>query len=135
MDTNIKIGVDTGGTFTDFIIYINGKIHIKKIPSSPDDPSLSIISGINKYLNSKYSPFIVHGTTVATNALLDKSGIKIALITTKGFEDILQIRRQTRQHLYSLKGTTRTPLIPPSNCFGLEERTSAAGEVKKKIPR
>ena len=133
METKIKIGVDTGGTFTDFIIYLNGKIHIIKIPSTPDDPSLSIISGINKYLHPEYSPFIVHGTTVATNALLEKSGSKIALITTKGFEDILQIGRQNRQHLYILKGETKLPLIPRKNCFGLEERTSAAGEVKKEI--
>ena len=133
METKIKIGVDTGGTFTDFIIHLNGKIHIIKIPSTPDDPSLSIISGINKYLHPEYSPFIVHGTTVATNALLEKSGSKIALITTKGFEDILQIGRQNRQHLYILKGETKLPLIPRKNCFGLEERTSAAGEVKKEI--
>jgi len=133
METKIKLGIDTGGTFTDFIIYLNGKIKIKKIPSSPDNPSISIISGINKYIHSKYSPFIVHGTTVATNALLEKSGSKIALITTKGFEDILQIGRQTRHHLYSLKGKPRIPLISRSNCFGLEERTNAAGEVKKEI--
>jgi len=129
----IRIGVDTGGTFTDFVIAIDGVLELRKIPSTPDDPSRAICKGIQEYLDTSSSPFIIHGTTVATNSLLERKGGRIALITTKGFEDILFIGRQVRKDLYSLKGEDRRPLLPRSHCFGLEERTTAAGVVEKKI--
>jgi len=133
MKKEARIGVDTGGTFTDFVIYINGKIEIDKIPSTPKDPSLSILKGINKILRSSLSPMVIHGTTVATNSLLERKGGRVALITTEGFEDILFIGRQTRSELYSLRGEQRVPLLPRHLCFGLEERTSASGKVEKKV--
>lgn len=133
MKKEVRIGVDTGGTFTDFIIYINGKIEIDKIPSTPKDPSLSILEGINKILRSNLSPMVIHGTTVATNSLLERKGGRVALITTEGFEDILFIGRQTRRELYSLRGERRVPLLPRHLCFGLEERTSASGKVERKV--
>ena len=131
--TEIRIGVDTGGTFTDFVIALDGVLEVQKIPSSPDDPSRAILDGIQKYLETCPNPFIIHGTTVATNTLLERKGKRIALITTKGFEDVLFIGRQVRKNLYSLKGEDRFPLLPRSLCFGLEERTTAAGKVEKKI--
>ena len=127
----VKIGVDTGGTFTDFVIHADGKIEIKKIPSTPKNPSLAILEGIQELLER--SPLIIHGTTVATNSLLERKGGRIALITTRGFEDILFIGRQTRRELYTLKGEKRTPLLPRRFCFGLDERISASGKVEKKI--
>jgi N-methylhydantoinase A/oxoprolinase/acetone carboxylase beta subunit len=133
MTKEVRIGVDTGGTFTDFVIFTGGKIEIKKIPSTPKNPSLAILEGLNEFLEGDFVPFIIHGTTVATNSLLERKGGKIALITTKGFEDILFIGRQTRQKLYSLRGERRIPLLPRHLCFGLEERTSASGKVEKKI--
>jgi N-methylhydantoinase A/oxoprolinase/acetone carboxylase beta subunit len=133
MKKEVRIGVDTGGTFTDFVIYINGKIEIDKIPSTPKDPSLSILKGINKILRSNLSPMVIHGTTVATNSLLERKGGRVALITTEGFEDILFIGRQTRRELYSLRGERRVPLLPRHFCFGLEERTSASGKVERKV--
>ncbi|TET73793.1 MAG: hydantoinase/oxoprolinase family protein [Candidatus Aminicenantes bacterium] len=133
MKKEVRIGVDTGGTFTDFVIYINGKIEIDKIPSTPKDPSLSILKGINKILRSNLSPMVIHGTTVATNSLLERKGGRVALITTEGFEDILFIGRQTRRELYSLRGERRVPLLPRHLCFGLEERTSASGKVERKV--
>jgi len=133
MKKEVRIGIDTGGTFTDFVIYINGKIEIDKIPSTPKDPSLSILKGINKILRSNFSPMVIHGTTVATNSLLERKGGRVALITTEGFEDILFIGRQTRRELYSLRGERRVPLLPRRLCFGLEERTSASGKVEKKV--
>jgi N-methylhydantoinase A/oxoprolinase/acetone carboxylase beta subunit len=129
----IRIGVDTGGTFTDFVIALDGILEVQKIPSTPDDPSRAILDGIQKYLDLRPAPFIIHGTTVATNALLERKGGRIALITTKGFEDVLFIGRQTRKDLYSLKSEDRRPLFPRSLCFGLEERTTAAGKVEEKI--
>lgn len=131
--SEIRIGVDTGGTFTDFVIYCSGKIGIKKIPSTPKNPSLAILEGIAEFLDGASRPFIIHGTTVATNSLLERKGGRIALLTSKGFEDVLFIGRQTRQNLYSLKGELRVPLLPRNRCFGLEERTSASGKVEREI--
>jgi N-methylhydantoinase A/oxoprolinase/acetone carboxylase beta subunit len=133
MKKEVRIGVDTGGTFTDFVIYVNGKIEINKIPSTPKNPSLSILEGIDEFLQQDLSPTVIHGTTVATNSLLERKGGRIALITTEGFEDILFIGRQTRRELYSLRGEHRIPLLPRHLCFGLEERTSASGEVEKEV--
>jgi N-methylhydantoinase A/oxoprolinase/acetone carboxylase beta subunit len=131
--TEIRIGVDTGGTFTDFVIAVDGLLAVHKIPSTPDDPSRAILAGIQKYLEKYPRPCIIHGTTVATNTLLERKGGRIALITTKGFEDVLFIGRQVRKDLYGLKGEERRPLLPRKLCFGLEERTTAAGKVEKKI--
>lgn len=131
--TEIRIGVDTGGTFTDFVIAIDGVLEVRKIPSTLDDPSRAILEGMQEYLDVSPYPFIIHGTTVATNSLLERKGGRIALITTKGFEDILFIGRQVRKDLYSLKGEDRRPLLHRSYCYGLEERTTAAGKVEKKI--
>ena len=132
---DIRIGIDTGGTFTDFVFFIDGQLTVKKIPSTPKNPSGSILSGIKDHLlASSHPPFIIHGTTVATNALLERKGGHISLITTKGFEDILFIGRQNRNNLYSLEGEQRQPLLPRQRCFGISERTNAAGEVEKPIP-
>jgi len=127
MAVSVRIGIDTGGTFTDFVIYSAGKIHIKKLLSTSQNPALAIIKGIAEYENRQHELLIIHGTTVATNALLEKSGTKIAFLTTRGFEDILHIGRQTRKHLYSLKGEEIIPLLPVDRCFGLHERVTAQG--------
>lgn len=131
----IRIGVDTGGTFTDFVIFRNGKIEIKKILSTPDNPSRAILQGLKEFLGKDQKVLVIHGTTVATNSLLERKGGKIALITTHGFEDILFIGRQTRPRLYSLKPVKRVPLLSRRLCFGIEERISSRGEIEKKISR
>src|SRR5699024_11465765 len=98
-----RLGIDTGGTFTDVAI-INedsGHLFASKVPSTPDNPSQAIILGLDKIMqdnnikNYNDINFFVHGTTVATNAILERKGAKTALITTKGFEDVLEIGRQT----------------------------------------
>ncbi len=129
MRKQIRIGIDTGGTFTDFLIYSDGKINIKKVSSTPKDPSDAIVKGVSEYLEKADSIQIIHGTTVATNSLLERTGGPIVLLTTKGFEDILFIGRQTRNRLYSLKGEIRTPLLPRSRCIGLNERTASSGDI------
>ncbi len=131
--TGIRIGVDTGGTFTDFVIAIDGVLEVRKILSTPDDPSRAICNGIQEFIEVVPSPFVIHGTTIATNSLLERKGGRIALITTKGFEDVIFIGRQVRKDLYSLKGEDRRPLLSRSRCFGLEERTTPTGKVEKKI--
>jgi len=133
MIQKLRIGVDTGGTFTDFVIYHQGHLHTKKVPSVPQNPSLAILKGLEEYLNTHQSLLIIHGSTIATNALLERKGARIALITTTGFEDILFIGRQVRKKLYSLAGEKREPLLPPHFCFGLEERTTVKGIIEKEI--
>jgi len=127
----IRIGVDTGGTFTDFVIFARGKISTKKVLSTPSNPSLAIIEGLKESFTAEARLIVIHGTTVATNALLERKGAKIALVATKGFEDILLIGRQTRRDLYSLKGERRKPIIDRRLCFGLDERITASGLVDK----
>jgi N-methylhydantoinase A/oxoprolinase/acetone carboxylase beta subunit len=131
--STVRIGVDTGGTFTDFFIEKDGTVAIQKIPSTPASPALAILEGIAPYINSSTSPSVIHGTTVATNSLLEKKGGRIALITTKGFEDVLFIGRQTRARLYSLLGEIRIPLLQRKHCFGVEERIHADGSVEKAL--
>ncbi len=133
MPNEARIGVDTGGTFTDFVIYQDGTIEINKIPSTPQNPSLAILEGLEEVLAKAIPLLVIHGTTVATNTLLERKGGRIALLTTKGFEDVLSIGRQVRDELYSLRGEHRVPLLPRNRCFGLEERTSPSGQVERKI--
>jgi N-methylhydantoinase A/oxoprolinase/acetone carboxylase beta subunit len=133
MNALIQIGVDTGGTFTDFIVYRNGKIEIKKILSTPDDPSQAIIAGLRDFIRSRPALKIHHGTTVATNALLERKGGRIVLLTTKGFEDVIFIRRQIRKDLYRLRGEERTPLLDPGRSLGMDERTSYDGCIERQI--
>lgn len=133
MAEEIRIGVDTGGTFTDFVIYVNGKIYLKKIPSTPENPAEAVLEGLKEHLKSNEALSLIHGTTVATNSLLERKGGPLALIATRGFEDVIFIGRQARKNLYSLKGEERIPLLPWKNCFGVGERTAASGLVEKKV--
>ncbi|MCR4410665.1 MAG: hydantoinase/oxoprolinase family protein [Candidatus Saccharicenans sp.] len=129
---DLRIGVDSGGTFTDFVIHSGGQLTVRKVPSTPADPSEAILQGLADFLSANLT-LIIHGTTVGTNALLEKKGGRLAFITTAGFEDIIFIGRQTRKHLYSLKGEERSHIISPRLCFGLEERIQAGGRVEKPL--
>ncbi len=131
---DLRIGVDSGGTFTDLVIHSNGQLTVRKVPSTPANPSQAILQGLADFLPAEQA-LIIHGTTVGTNALLEKKGGRIAFITTAGFEDIIFIGRQTRKNLYSLKGEERSFIISPRLCFGLEERIQAGGRVEKPLPK
>jgi N-methylhydantoinase A/oxoprolinase/acetone carboxylase beta subunit len=132
---SVRVGVDTGGTFTDFVIWRGGKLSNRKVLSTPQDPSLAIFEGVSDILKDSPDAFIVHGTTVATNALLQRKGGRIALITTAGFEDVLAIGRQTRRELYALRPESRFELIPAERRFGLGERTLASGRIERAVSR
>ena len=96
----MRIGIDTGGTFTDFVAVDHGMIKVHKELSTPHDPSIAIINGIKKLVDGNLEDIeIFHGTTVATNALLERKGSDVALVTTEGFEDIIEIGRQNRKRL------------------------------------
>ncbi|PID86609.1 MAG: 5-oxoprolinase [Chloroflexi bacterium] len=124
-----KLGIDTGGTFTDFVwLDENGRFHIHKQLSTPDDPSRAILTGVQLHQIPETSE-VIHGTTVATNALLQRRGVRTALITTKGFADVLAIGRQNRPDLYALVPQKPAPLIPKKWRFEIPERVTAQGDI------
>lgn len=129
----IRVGVDTGGTFTDFVFEWKGRLNLFKLPSTPADPSLAILSGLQHISElTKTSPKqieVVHGTTVGTNALLERRGARTALVTTKGFEDLLAIGRQARPQLYNLNVIRTPPLIPDNLRLAVRERVASSGSV------
>jgi N-methylhydantoinase A len=129
----IRVGVDTGGTFTDFVFEHDGRIQLFKIPSTPSDPSLAISEGLDRICSqiclSLSDLEVVHGTTVGTNALLQRRGARTALITTRGFEDVLVIGRQARPELYNLNAVKPPPLVADELRLGVTERVIASGEV------
>ena len=121
------VGVDVGGTFTDFAVLRDGRLEVYKLPSTPSDPSRGILQGVSDLSVGEAS--YVHGSTVATNALLERRGARTALVTTHGFEDVLEIGRQNRPDLYDL-GVDRPPaLVPAELRFGVSERMDQAGAV------
>lgn len=129
----IRVGVDTGGTFTDFVYERDGHLNLFKLPSTPSDPSLAIQEGLNRICGETSSRLdrieVVHGTTVGTNALLQRRGARIALVTTRGFEDVLAIGRQARPELYNLNAVKPPPLVADELRLGVGERVVASGEV------
>ena len=131
-----RIGIDTGGTFTDGVL-INestGEIQITKVPSTPDDPSRGFLNATARLLREasiepKQVSYVVHGTTVATNAIIEGNIARTGFITTEGFRDMLEIARQIRPSLYDLQFEKPKPLVPRYLCFGVPERLNALGEV------
>lgn len=130
----MHIGVDIGGTFTDFVVFnpISGKILTFKILSTPKDPAAAMLSGLEIF-KDKNDIRIIHGSTVSTNALLERKGARTALITTKGFRDVLQIGRQNRLNLYDLRATNPPPIIPREWRYEIEERVDHTGTVTKQL--
>src|SRR5919197_1313619 len=129
----VRVGVDTGGTFTDFVYHAGGRARIFKVPSTPDDPSRAITGGLRRVARETGARLrdleVVHGTTVGTNALLERRGARAALVTTAGFEDVLVIGRQARGSLYDLNWTRPAPLVSDRLRFGVRERVAADGSV------
>ncbi len=156
-----RIGVDTGGTFTDFVVVQNGRVQIFKELSTPQQPEEAIMRGMSRvdqarladkvsYLDTSapsvkgaqpihgsassiltdgLAAEIIHGSTVATNALLERKGAKTALLTTEGFEDVIVIGRQTRPELYNIFVTRPEPLIQDGLRIGIRERTLCDGSI------
>jgi len=122
------VGVDTGGTFTDFILYKNGSFVSYKIPSTPEAPEKAILAGLKQLAVQPDQSHIVHGTTVATNALLEGKGAKTAFVTNLGLKHILQIGRQAREQLYSLCPQQARQLIHEDSCFEIDARVDANGQ-------
>ncbi|NHJ01259.1 MAG: hydantoinase/oxoprolinase family protein [Candidatus Heimdallarchaeota archaeon] len=127
------LGIDIGGTFTDFIVINDeGEVFLEKISSTPKDQSLGVRNGlIQLKKNTIISDLniLVHGTTVATNAILERKGVKTALLVTEGFSDVLEIGRQNRSKIYTLFPDRTEPLVPSNLRFGIEERIDSTGKV------
>ncbi|MDQ7038394.1 MAG: hydantoinase/oxoprolinase family protein, partial [Aquificota bacterium] len=121
------IGVDTGGTFTDFVYTEENRLKVLKIPSTPDNPAEAVLKGLS--LIGGEGRKIVHGTTVATNTLLERKGARVALITNRGFEDVIEIGRQTRDRLYDLRYRRESPLVPRELRFGIKGRMDKKGRI------
>lgn len=127
----MRIGVDTGGTFTDFVVYdpVTGQLDTFKVLSTPQDPAAAILQGLAR-LQAGGTRHIVHGSTVATNAVLERKGAKVALINTEGFRDLLHIGRQNRPALYDLLADPPVPLVPRQHRLEISERIAADGHVQ-----
>ncbi len=121
------LGVDVGGTFTDFYYFRDGILEVSKLPSTPKNPAESILAGLR---GKGWQPRqVVHGSTVATNTVLERAGAKVAFVTTKGFKDILEIGRQARPHVYELEPQRLPSIVPPELCFEAAERIDFQGKV------
>jgi N-methylhydantoinase A len=127
--SHLFIGIDTGGTFTDLVIFQQGNITVHKTLSTPDDPSRAILRALEHLGILHRAGVIVHGSTVATNAVLEGKGVKTGLITTAGFRDVLEIGRQTRPHLYDLRVQKVPPLVPRDLRVEVVERLDKDGKV------
>src|ERR1039458_2843805 len=147
--SSMRIGVDTGGTFTDCVVLEGGQVKILKVFSTPADASEAVVQGILQIANDEnFTPNnwdkvrhaqgrnatssvleVIHGTTVGTNSLLERRGARVALVTTGGFEDLLEIGRQARPGLYDLNVVRDPPLAPRGMRFGVKERIGADGQV------
>ncbi|MBI5168328.1 MAG: hydantoinase/oxoprolinase family protein [Candidatus Eisenbacteria bacterium] len=126
------IGVDTGGTFTDVVVWRDGRQHAFKVPSTPDAPARAVLEGLRR-AGADARTQVRHGSTIATNALLERKGARAVFVTTKGFEDALEIARQDRPDLYSLAPARREPLVPATRRFGVDERLDERGRTVRAL--
>jgi N-methylhydantoinase A len=125
---DLRIAIDTGGTFTDCVCLADGQLRVLKLFSTPADPSLAVLDGLRQ-MGAGEGLNVRHGTTVGTNAMLERTGAQVAFVTTAGFEDTIAIGRQTRARLYDWFQPVPVSLVPKKLRFGVDERVSAEGEV------
>jgi N-methylhydantoinase A len=128
----IKMAIEVGGTFTD-LIWLDeaGEVRTHKLPSTPRDPSIGVIDGLEQALSGKVADLsqLFHGSTVATNAILERKGCRAAFLTTRGFRDVLQLQRQLRPNVYAIACEKPEPLVPLSRSVEVAERLDASGKV------
>ncbi len=123
------LGVDVGGTFTDFVLWRDGAVELHKRPSTPDDPSRAVLAGIDAL--GVAPGLVVHGSTVATNTVIQRRGARTALVATEGMRDLLIIGRQTRPDIYDLEPVTPEPLVPSARRLELSARLRPDGSVER----
>ena len=135
----LRVGADIGGTFTDLVfLRSDGQYSVRKVSTTVDDFSKGIVDGLTAFLSEEeltpdFVSEIVHGTTIATNAILENKGVRTALVTTKGFRDVLEFRRLRFPDLFSLDYTPPKPLVPRRRRFGVDERMMHDGSVRRPL--
>jgi len=132
VSTMMRVAVEVGGTFTDFIwIDANGRVRTHKVLSTPVDPSEALVGGLEEALGDQLSQIshLFHGSTVATNAIIERTGCRAALLVTRGFRDVLLLQRQLRPNVYAVACSKPTPLIPLERTLEVDARMSADGEI------
>ena len=143
LHSELRIAIDTGGTFTDCVWVEGGVLKTLKVFSTPDDPSRAIADALRKIgatgktgeaTRKPGAVTLLHGTTVGTNALLQRNGARVALITTSGFEDVIEIGRQARPRLYDFFFDRVAPLVGREVRFGVKERTDSEGRILERPP-
>ncbi|MGH7124665.1 MAG: hydantoinase/oxoprolinase N-terminal domain-containing protein, partial [Stellaceae bacterium] len=137
---SVRVAVDIGGTFTDLEILDerSGALHSLKVPTTPADPSIGLIEGVKiaaRQIGFAVSDIrlLLHGTTIATNAVLQRRLPAGALVTTEGFEDVLEIGRHARRDVYSLHPKREPALVPRDRRFGIVERIRGDGTVERAL--
>jgi N-methylhydantoinase A len=136
----MRIGVDVGGTFTDIVAIdeVDGTWTVLKLPTTVEDQSIAVMEGLDRLLTNGHSPveFLGHGTTAGTNAFLTRRGARTALLTTAGFEDVLEFRRMDRSGIldpYDLQIDVPPPLVPGRLRIGVDERIAPGGAVERAL--
>jgi len=124
----LRVAIDTGGTFTDCVYFAGGELRVLKLFSTPADPALAVLDGLMQIADAG-AVEVRHGTTVATNAMLERKGSRVAFVTTAGFEDTIAIGRQTRAKLYDWFAPIPVCMVPRELRFGVPERVSAEGKI------
>jgi N-methylhydantoinase A len=124
----MRIAIDTGGTFTDCVYFDGGKLRVLKVFSTPSDPGRAVLGALRR-IHAQGQLNVRHGTTVGTNAMLERKGARVAFVTTAGFEDTIAIGRQARARLYDWFQPAPDCLVPTDLRFGVEERIGAEGEL------
>lgn len=125
---NLRIAIDTGGTFTDCVYLDAGQLFVIKVRSTPDNPAKAVLECLGK-IGDLQQLELRHGTTVGTNAMLERKGARVAFVTTAGFEDTIAIGRQARPELYNLSSPGPACLVPAELRFGVSERVTAEGDI------
>src|SRR5919197_1312789 len=124
----ISVGIDVGGTFTDLVAIVDGELRTSKVPSVPGDEASGVGAALAASgVEAEAVDMLAHGTTVATNALLERRGARTALVTTEGFRDVIEIGRQNRESLYDLAVHRPPPLVPRALRFVVRERMGPEG--------
>ncbi len=124
-----RTGIDTGGTFTDFVVRHRGRVVVHKALSTPADPAAAVLAGLRRLFPTGVAGRVTYGSTVATNALLQRRGARVCLVTTGGFEDVLEIGRQARAELYALEPRPPSVLVARADRLGVRERVAFDGSV------
>ena len=131
----LRIAIDTGGTFTDCVALVEGQVRVVKLRSTPEDPGAAVMEGVARLGAGSGAELrhgaleLRHGTTVGTNAMLERKGARVAFVTTAGFEDTIAIGRQTRPKLYAWTQPASGCLVPQDLRFGVAERVTAEAEL------